>query len=338
MPLTFTVFADLHYKYGMYAASVADLETILSRAHADSSELIVHCGDFSNDYPGSPEVWSRYLNDSLPVYGVYGNHELEASGSQMSFVTPRLSNDPSILFGTQSGGMEDGYISYGYVDRGAFRLIFLDTNHSYNETEKKWEHNHDSSFTFPRGNIKGYSLGPDQLSFLSDVIRDAEEQKRHCLLFSHDSFSGIWGTSPDGEAVRELYRRANEKTPGTVILSVNGHYHTDHATKKDGVVYFDVNSAINGYWTEEQHPHYGKEHTFPLSAYDDDGALLSTELRPLSDLSMAIESYFFESPLSAQITVTEDGHVSIRGTKTSWRYGIVPPVSSAVPYISDASF
>lgn len=76
--ITFTVFLDMHYKKGMYLASVSDLENILHRADISNSDFVIHCGDFSNDYQGSPELIEVFLNnkENLPVYGVYGNHEL----------------------------------------------------------------------------------------------------------------------------------------------------------------------------------------------------------------------------------------------------------------------
>lgn len=54
--LSFLVFADLHYKQGMYASTVADLQAILDRAAEHKVDFILHAGDFCNDYPGSPET------------------------------------------------------------------------------------------------------------------------------------------------------------------------------------------------------------------------------------------------------------------------------------------
>ena len=86
------IFADFHYKKRMYASTPGDLGAILRRAHESGAELILHMGDFSNDYAHSPEV-TRLLLDNpygLPVYGLYGNHEMESKGNTMAVVTPAM--------------------------------------------------------------------------------------------------------------------------------------------------------------------------------------------------------------------------------------------------------
>ena len=74
--LKFLVFADLHYKKGMYTAPVESLHAILDRAAKENVDFVIHCGDFCNDYKGSPEITDAYLNNRhhLPVYGIYGNY------------------------------------------------------------------------------------------------------------------------------------------------------------------------------------------------------------------------------------------------------------------------
>ena len=93
--IKFSVFADFHYKKGMYISSIKDFETILSRANDEKVDFVIHCGDFANGYKQSPELINLYLNNpyNFNVYGIYGNHEMEDSGNNMAFVTPRLTND-----------------------------------------------------------------------------------------------------------------------------------------------------------------------------------------------------------------------------------------------------
>ena len=77
--LKFSVFADLHYKKGMYAVKISDMEKILERANENHVDFMIHAGDLCNDYIGSPELINAYLKNKyqLPVYGIYGNHEKE---------------------------------------------------------------------------------------------------------------------------------------------------------------------------------------------------------------------------------------------------------------------
>ena len=131
--IKFTVFADLHYRKGMYIASVDDLRSIFARADADKSEFVVHLGDMCNDYIGSPELVKEYLNNksNKAVYGIYGNHELESPDNSMKHVTPLLTNC-DVVWGTDDGKIGNGEIAYYYFDANGFRFVMTDTNYSYN--------------------------------------------------------------------------------------------------------------------------------------------------------------------------------------------------------------
>ncbi len=337
--LTFTLFADLHYKTGMYATAVSDLDTILRRASADGSAFVLHCGDFCNDYAGSPELWRLWLDNpyGLSVYGVYGNHELESHGNTMALVTPKLNNAP-VVWGTEDGTIGDGSIAYWYFDRDGFRIIGVDTNYSYDPTAQVWEHNHPASWGYPPENKRGDSLSPRQLAWLERVLNDAADNDLRCIVVGHDGFSGRWDTSSDAEVVRALYRRVNDRCLGTVVLSLNGHMHTDHNACIDGVVYVDVNTVINGCWLPQAIPHYKPEHTFRAVDYDDDGHPVCEETRPLTALWMSPNTWYFTEPLSTSVTVTRDGRVTVGGMQTAWVYGIEPPDENAVPYISPCKY
>ena len=188
--LKFSVFADLHYKYGMYTASVENLSDILKRANINNVDFIIHCGDLCNDYIGSPEIFKTYLNNeyNLKAYGVYGNHELEADNNSMEFVTPRLCNDNAVVWGSKDSKIGDGNIGYYYFDLKGFRIICVDTNYSFNERENCWEHNKTCSYGAPEKNSKENSLGPVQLEWLESVLFDATDNCLKCIVFGHDSF------------------------------------------------------------------------------------------------------------------------------------------------------
>ena len=185
--LSFLVFADLHYKKGMYAVRVQDLKQIMKRAHENNVDFVLHAGDFCNDYSGSPEIVKEYLKNAydLSVYGVYGNHELESANNSMEAVTPLLTNDPNVVW-------ENGYY---WFERKGYRFICADTNYSYNEKEQVWEHNRTASWGAPAGNLYPDSLGPEQLRWLESVLTDAAQKKIPCILVSH---AGLWkvGSAP----------------------------------------------------------------------------------------------------------------------------------------------
>ena len=319
--IRFTVFSDLHYKKHMYAATIgAMLDPIIERASGSGSEFILHAGDLCNDYRNSPEIISRLLDNKydLPVYGVFGNHELESRGNTLDSVTPKLTNRPVI-------GR-----NYYYFDLKGYRFVCLDTNYSLLDDE--WVHNTEASFGAPKGAQFENSLGPEQLDWLENVLTDAERQELRVITVSHAEFSGLNSPSPDAEKVRELFAKVNEKRK-TVILAINGHYHTDHLYERDGIFYFDCNTVQNGYWMPQTEQHYKHGQTYTFEDYQD-GRLIGTEQLDLTTLSQAKNTWFFTKPLSAVITISGDS-ISIDGSEAEWMYDLHPDdmIDGAKPMI-----
>ncbi len=340
--IKFTVFADLHYKKGMYPASVADLEAIFERAKAAGAELVIHLGDMCNDYLHSPELISAYIDNKqgFSVYGVYGNHELESKGNTMSVVTPWLTNrESSVVWGG-----EDTSIGYYYFDQGDFRFIALDTNYSKNPDTNEYEHNREASWGAPEENFYHDSLGSLQLEWLRDVLTDAAGEGKTCIILSHASFCPEWESSPDAEVVRGIFKEANAIKKGTVLLALNGHYHNNRQATIDGVVYIDVNAVRNGYWQAERFYAYAEENeaepkfTFEYTDYNDKGEAVKKYNRGFCSLRMGDRSLFFEDALSANIVVDTVGGIEVQGMSTKWACGIAPkdiPLTSELLSISD---
>lgn len=320
--LKFAVFADAHYKEYMYLTSIADLKKILDRAHKNDVDFIIHAGDFSNDYSGSPEATNAYLHNEyqIPAYGIYGNHELETVGNTMSVVTSLL-NNREVVWGTADGKMGDGSIGYFYFDVKGFRIVCTDTNYSWNLETKTWEHNRPASWGWPDGNVKGNSLAPAQLEWLKKVLNDAVENELACIVFSHESFSGVWSASPDSEVVRGLIKEVNARRQGTVLMMINGHLHTNHLQVIDDVLYMDVNTVKNGDWLPNGEPHYG-DLQIDVVNYDERGNEIGVTKILADQLWQAPNSYFFDEPLSAIVTVSTSGKIKVEGSETTWLGGI----------------
>ncbi len=324
--VSFTVLADFHYKQDMYMSTIADLTTILDRADAYGSDFIVHMGDFSNDYLGSPELTNAYLNNKygLPAFGVYGNHELESENNSMQVVTPLL-NSEEVIWGTADGKIGDGSIGYYYVDLpNGYRLIGTDTNYSWNPKTEEWEHNYTCSYGYPEGNTQGNSLGPVQLAWLEEVLADAAAEGKHCIITGHESFSGVWSASPDTAAVQEMIREVNATKPGTVMMVLNGHLHTDHIQIIDNVLYMDVNTVRNGRWLGGQTTHHYTEETFKYEDYDANGNLLGIYDKNLNSLGQAMNTWFFQDAMSANVTIYSTGRIVVEGMTTDWYDGLEP--------------
>lgn len=321
--VTFELFADLHYKQGMYISSVADLQTILDRAQAAGADFVMQMGDFSNDWKGSPELTNAYLQNGyqLPVFGIYGNHELESSNS-MAYVTPKLTNQ-TVVWGTDDGTVGDGSIAYYYYDVNGFRIVCTDSNYSYNSTAKQWEHNPTGSYGAPSGNLKEHSFGPEQLAWIETVLTDAANKGMRCIFFSHASVCKSWSPSPDTDTVQSIFARVNAIQKGTVMMAINGHLHKNHITVENDVLYFDMNTVRNGLWRQSSEQHYTNQ-TFEYVGYDNDGNVVGKQNMRVSMLSQASNTYFFKDAMSATVTITSTGRIIIKGMTTTWLGGVVP--------------
>ncbi len=324
----FLLFADFHYKQGMYLSPISDVEKMMKFAKESFADFVLHCGDYCNDYIGSPEAINPLLNNiyGLSVYGVYGNHELESKDNSMAVVTPLITNRrDTVIWGTADGKIGDGNVGYYYFDNGDFRVICLDTNYSFNEELNEWQHNLTASWGAPKDNIKPNSLGPVQLSWFEELLLKSAKDGKKCIVLSHATFNREWsGCSPDSDVVFDLINKVNEMKNGTVIMAINGHYHKNRIEKKDSVLFFDVNAVRNGCWVFNAPKHYDDNHTFEYIKYDENGEILSSEIAPLSELWQSGNTWYFKEPLFAVVTVLQDGTVNIEGAKTEWIYGVEP--------------
>lgn len=99
---------------------------------------------------------------------------------------------------------------------------------------------------------------------------------------------------------------AHEKTLEAYRLE-RGHHHCDHVRLLDGIVYLDLNSA-SYQWTDDAH-----------SAYPADYA---------SRWRLAGNTFFWDDPLSAIITLTQDGRIRVEGRESRFHLGISPDMAN----------
>ena len=343
--MKFLLFSDFHYKEGMYAIPVSELQKTIERGGREQVDMILHGGDLCNDYYGSPELVNCLLKNvyGLPVYGVYGNHEMESVHNTMQYVTSHLTNRAEeVAWGTDDGKIGDGSIAYYYFDREGLRFICLDSNYSLTP-DGVLEHNREASWGAPAENTLENSLGEKQLAWFEGVLSDAAESGKHCILLSHITFLNEWHTHPDNDRVMELIRAANVKRPKTVIACLNGHYHTNGHAVRDNVLFFDVNTAMNGCWEgghEDEPGHYG-DCTYEFVPYDENGKPCRDAVQaPIDTAWMSKDTWYFKNALSAVVTVDENLKITVDGMKTEWVYGIIPPNPrrGKMPEISSFTF
>jgi hypothetical protein len=160
------------------------------------------------------------------------------------------------------------------------------------------------------------------------------DQGKKVLVFSHAAISGEWSSTPDAAQAREILNAY----PGTVLLCANGHLHTDHFSVIDHIAYWDVNVVQNGGWRPHDGYHYAEDMTYDFQDYDEKGQPKGApQSLPLNSMKQAKNTWFFREPLSAIVTVNENGEVKIEGSRTSWVYDIEPDwtESGMYPQISD---
>ena len=344
--MKFTVFADFHYARNRFS-TVEQLTKVIDKARKSRSDFIVHCGDFCNDFAHSPEIVNELINSGLNFYGCYGNHDTEGREDYMSLVSRYMTNDENVVWGTTDGKIGDGSIGYFYADNGKFRIISVDTNYYYDCDTGELVRTATGLNMAPLKHKVRNCLGEVQLNWLESVIDDASKKDMHCIVVSHAGFSGLkgWefaGASCDAQKVREIFNSANKKKKNTVIMSVNGHYHTDHLDMLDDMIYFDVNTLACGFWQVESEPHYTEEHFFDTYDYDEKGNALAEKRVCLAEMFMNEQTWYFDEPLSATVEIDDDLNVRVEGMKCNWIFGIPPKNSNNIdgvgPYISSKEF
>ena len=343
--LKFSLFSDFHYLRGHYINSLEDLQKILRRAHESDVDLVIQAGDFCQNRVDSREVDDVFLRNpyNLPVYGIYGNHDMEwhlrDGANNMKLITPLLTNDPNVTWGTSDGKpAEDGSIAYYYFEAKGFRIVCLDSNYSRSEERQAWEHNLPGSWGAPEGNQKVNSLGPVQLAWLDGVLTDAAEKRLPCIVVSHEGFSTLGKNSPDSEAVRGIFKKVNEIRSGTVLMAINGHWHTHNIKIEDNVFYLQMNSTrccAENYCNRNLPHHYSDQLTYnEFAGYGENGEMLF-EPKPIVSAARVNSVWYFQEPLNAIITVTKDGKITMEGMETDWLDGVAYPTPSIhhKPYV-----
>ena len=233
--ITFSVFADLHWREGDWSWCERRLDDIIDRAVREKAEFIIHCGDFCHDVAAARGMIAKYAAAPVSAHHVMGNHEFECSGSLgevlAAFSLPR---------------------NYYSFDVRGFRFVAIDTNYHHG----------------PDGNLKHYAdesvwskchqdemiLPPEQVDFLVDAIRTAPGP---VCVFSHARMKyapGIQGI----ENSEEILARVGEARDGRPVIWFNGHYHRNQLLVRDGMAFFDVNTTTST-WSDKVHHAYPPE-------------------------------------------------------------------------------
>lgn len=192
-------------------------------------------------------------------------------------------------------GLARGYYSF---DKKGFRFIVLDPHYVLKDGVCRRFFKRCSYKEEKRDRM----LPPDQIDWLRKTVL---ESPYPCVVFSHESIERIRGGISNRKEVLEIFAEANAKRPGTVRLVVNGHEHKDNLRILDNVAYLDLNSAT--YDIEKSHTAYPEAFRKKCHA--------------------AGYTLTWNDPLSAVVTLSQDGNLRIDGTESSFYLGVTPEMA-----------
>ena len=272
----FTVFSDLHHHPAWYKVEAPErLRTIQERAAAAGSQFLLHLGDFTHKPSAAGELIRQYREFPIPGYFVLGNHEFDIDSAE------------KVL---ECYGLERGYYSF---DVSGFRFVVLDENYFCDFPGICFHYSERNYFDHPDGRDW---MPPEEIDWLRETVLTSPYP---CILSSHapiDYYDGVNGVACK-EAIRPIIAES-QKTPGRVILCMNGHYHRSGLDLIDGVYRLDVNSASFN-WVPKPHSF------FPAEWY--------------KQYECVGNQVTYSDPLSANVTIDSDsGTIGIEGVRSSF--------------------
>ena len=233
--ITFSVFADLHWREGDWSWCKRRLDDIFARAVRERAEFVIHCGDFCHDVVAARAMIAKYAAAPLPAYHVMGNHEFECSDSLGEVLS--------------AFSMPCNYYSF---DVRGFRFVALDNNYHHGP-DGDLKHYADES-VWSKCHQDEVALPPEQVEFLREAIATAPGP---VCVFSHASFL----LPPDYGGVvngREVVRMADEARKDRPVIFFNGHYHRNELVVRDGMAFMDMNTTTSS-WSDKEHHAYPPE-------------------------------------------------------------------------------
>lgn len=273
--MKFLFFSDLHYApHAFRTLEWEALRTFQEHAEKENCEMIIHAGDFCHRPHESKEFIKAYNDFHIPSYHCLGNHDMD--GATMED-TLKLYNMPNDYYFFEKGGYRFIILNEGYIKEGDNYIPFSNGNYFSNLG---------ASFIIP----------PFEVEWLKETIASS---KVPCILISHIGFERLGGVKNLKE-IREIIDEANEKTPYSVLMCINGHYHRDRVSVVNNVIYYDAPSVSHD-WVGDRHNAFPKE-----------------ECERYVSLAQTI---VFADPLHSIITI-EGTTVTVEGMKGSYYRGV----------------
>lgn len=230
--MKFLLFADIHCHRSWPIHSTRELDIMQSRALEEGCDFMIHAGDLCFHAESIADFIQQYNDFSIPSYHALGNHDTDRTPLETVLKMYRMPNN------------------YYYFDCKGYRIIVLDPNYYHCDAGFI----HYNLGDYGDGDLHGW-MPPEQLEWLESAIATAPGP---CLLISHESLERDIDGVHNRVQVQRIINEANARHPHSVLMCINGHYHTDYIRILDNVCYFDVNSAV-GLWVPKRHDLYPQE-------------------------------------------------------------------------------
>ena len=203
-------------------------------------------------------------------------------------------------------GLERGYY---FFDRSGFRFVVLDLNYARVDGVAV-RYSLGNSVKLPEGAHK-VTLEERQREWLIETVMSSSYP---CVLLSHFSLERANSRicAVERASIRAMLAKLN-RDKRRVFMAINGHHHMDNLLVDNDVAFLDLHSA-SFHWITASHS------LFPDELY--------------REYSLVGHTLIYEDPLSAIITLRDDGYIKIEGAKSRFLYGVdrekagVPPCDS----------
>ncbi|MCR4921592.1 MAG: metallophosphoesterase [Bacteroidaceae bacterium] len=237
LPLRFGIVTDLHYAqkdvainryYRQSIEKLHDAVEVFNRSHLD---FVIELGDLKDTNSSHDSTATLRFLDEVEaalqrfkgkVFHVLGNHDMDCI-SKADFLSH-----------TTNPGKANGQSYYSFrPKRKGPKCIILDGN--FNE-----------DFTpYDKGNFhwtKAF-IPPEELDWLSKELKEGDEP---VIVFCHqllDSFSGVNSSVCIGNAAQVVDILEES---GRVLAVFQGHHHTGHYSRRNGIHYWTMKGLIEG--------------------------------------------------------------------------------------------
>lgn len=286
----FSVFADLHHEPKAFMSNAWEkLALIQQRADLNDVDFIIHAGDLTHGPSHYEDFVNFYNNFHIPSYNCLGNHDSDNTSYEETVKYYKMPN------------------GYYHFDVNGFRFIVLNPNY-FQEGNEYITYSLGNYYASPNGSA-GF-MPPFELEWLKEKVMEFDGS---CILISHQSFERVDGVINKDE-VMNLICECNSIRENAIIMCINGHYHRDYIIKKNGVLFFDLNSCSYD-WIDQPHKFYPKK-----------------LCRKFSCMKNTI---IVNEPVHAIVELDENGGIKIDGMEGTFFMGITRSMTNA-PILDDA--